>query len=653
MQSKPLNITSLINKVLSSKPEEYETDDLRFEFREFAGKPPQELREAISKQDIESLKQIIKLNVHSQHKATSAKILTIVCNSSELPYLEELSGLNRKDNFAPIDYFYQSNELDFIRSEVVQNIALNASLKTEDKIDFLAKNLAIDTRFLPIGHYYDRGSSEAITQGQLRAKNIFRNSGCLLGSEINQLYDIFSSEHNSGLFNKHKPVIERAYSGLVNMVALPEEYTTDMRFLEAPFANLLVDLGDQQYVSGELNRMLTSYFPPTYTEINSRTVRWDLFKLANIAGDAETTKSILHVLQENPSNDWVNYYSLNALASIGNRYNFKKIPGNRLELFEDALNYLEKKMLTLMAEAHLDTPLGADQYFKAETEGLRYFRIMEIIMGQDVAAKYFAVKALSEEKDEFKFTLGWLSDKKSAFNELTAKYREGTEKEKKRAEVLLGEMGFADAVGMLVAENHRSLYIDYVAKPLKAFEEEELTYLRQTRDDMKQGFKFINYMGLVTFGVGIFIIALGSVLAVIGQNSPSQLAVGATSILAGIVTIFINFVKGPVQIVQKSISSFVQVEAAFINYIRRTSLAAFAFLREYTGSEKPDSEVLEKCTNQMNEAAKDTLALIELYSGEGTFMNKLSDPKAQELCKRVVTRESKDTQTTPQSVMPP
>jgi hypothetical protein len=358
--------------------------------------------------------------------------------------------------------------------------------------------------------------------------------------------------------------------------------------------------------------------------------------LAGSLGEFSTAKILYDKLE---SNNFPNFELdlLVALGTIGKRYS----EGQKgFEVLNNMVEPLTKRMIACEFRANECVDKSDPSNIDTEIRSLTHLRVLENIQGPERTAEFVASKGLNSNELERKLyarVLGGLTKKQIAFNALKIKFLDRTSDQRETAKWLMTEMGLADAVKLLVAQDNEKLFEKYVGEPIAQIEQECKSLLKDTVDQVKKGYRTINYMGIIVFAVGIFIIAAGASIAVIGHSDPAQLVAGGASMLAGIGTVLINFTKGPVKIVQKALADLVQVETAFIGYIRRTGLASFVFLREYIQQDKePNSAVLELCNSQMSEAAKDTMALIELYSGESETIKKLSPDKQELLCHRAI-----------------
>lgn len=160
-------------------------------------------------------------------------------------------------------------------------------------------------------------------------------------------------------------------------------------------------------------------------------------------------------------------------------------------------------------------------------------------------------------------------------------------------------------------------------------------------------------MGIIAFGLGVTVIAIGAALVFMGQTDPNMLWVGSASIIGGILTSIYTFTKGPVSIAQKSVADLAQVETAFLFNIRAAGLSSFAFLKKYFEEKNPDPSVLEIVTKTMRESAETTMLLIEMYSGGNDLLDDALKDKKDLLAKRFLKEYSVSDNMLNTSVAPP
>ena len=174
-----------------------------------------------------------------------------------------------------------------------------------------------------------------------------------------------------------------------------------------------------------------------------------------------------------------------------------------------------------------------------------------------------------------------------------------------------------------------------------------LKILERTIKQVERTYKVNTIMSVTVFVVGIIVIIFGALLVLTGTSDVTQLFGGA-SVVSGIATTLYSFSKGPISSVQNAVADLTQIESAFLYNVRSTGLASFAFLREFLKEKSPNISILEKCTEKMNEVAKATMLLIEVYGGGNETINGILAEKKDELTKALITTltESK-TPTTP------
>ncbi|KON32446.1 hypothetical protein AC477_03010 [miscellaneous Crenarchaeota group-1 archaeon SG8-32-1] len=320
---------------------------------------------------------------------------------------------------------------------------------------------------------------------------------------------------------------------------------------------------------------------------------------------------------------WFSYCNeiIEALGKLGRRFSAEK-------KYEAELGKAVEPLCKMLCENIKDEKLS-----------LRLLRAIEDIQGKIKTAEYVVSKLMEAEKIDdcgYLDILVLLKDKNAAFKELENYFFKGKVEEKRKAEVAIQNMGLSQAVDLLVTEELSGYYSKYIGEPMKEVETESLNILRRTVKQVESTYKVNTGMSVTVFVVGIIVIFIGAMLVLTGTGDATKLFGGA-SVIGGIVTTLTSFAKGPISSVQNAVADLAQVETAFLYYVRSTGLASFAFLREFLKEKKPDINILEKCTEKMNEVAKATMLLIEVYGGgKNETIDGLFGEKKDELAKAIM-----------------
>jgi hypothetical protein len=287
-----------------------------------------------------------------------------------------------------------------------------------------------------------------------------------------------------------------------------------------------------------------------------------------------------------------------------------------------------------------------------EALNMKLLRTIEQIQGESKTAEYVVAKVMETpdiNQCEYFDTLAFLADKETAYAKLEEYFFKGKRDERKKAEEAISRMGLSQAVDLLVNKQVTEIFSEYIAKPITKIEDQSLEILKTTVEQTKKTYLVNTIMSVVVFSVGISVVIFGAALALMGTSDPTQLWIGSGSIIAGILTTMITFVKGPINVVQGALADLAQVETAFLYNVRSTGLASFAFLKEYLKEDKPDIGILEKCTAKMKDSAKETMLLIELYGGGNDTIKDYIKEKKDDLIKALMKPSEEKTSTTEQN----
>lgn len=383
-----------------------------------------------------------------------------------------------------------------------------------------------------------------------------------------------------------------------------------------------------------LRRDIVEIINGSFSLTNSRVVY-----LAGEYGEANFVRRLASQLEiEDRKNidpfAWFSYCNeiIDALGKLGLRFSAEK-------KYEEELGKAVEPLCKMLCENIEDERLS-----------LKLLRAIENIQGKIKTAEYVVSKLMeAEDLDDCGYLdiLVLLKDKNAAFAKLESYFFKGKMEEKRKAEVAIQRMGLSQAVDLLVTEELSGYYKEYIGEPIKKVEEASLKILERTIKQVERTYKVNTIMSVTVFVVGIIVIIFGALLVLTGTSDVTQLFGGA-SVVSGIATTLYSFSKGPISSVQNAVADLTQIESAFLYNVRSTGLASFAFLREFLKEKSPNISILEKCTEKMNEVAKATMLLIEVYGGGNETINGILGEKKDELTKALITTltESK-TPTTP------
>jgi len=566
-------------------------------------------KQIVSKKELNQLKKILKsTEKHYLIRAWAAEFLTLLGGKNELPTLE-------------YELFKRKNQENEIYNAIVRGLSsLLSDIDVHTRTELLLKVLEQD-----IDQYLD--CAEELMNYKENSMSPIEDAFLAEGAG---LLNIIENKDNLKYFKQNLDILEKVFVEFFNNIHLVRETPSILYYL----SQILDQLGERDLIVRLLEKNLSD--PTLSPDYKSRFLHF-----ARLYGTPE-----LALFQLLPIFNDLNEESVViTLGEIGRRNPDSELMKKMVEpLTKNMLNRLD---LTAKFVEHPPPSIGGEMVI--DRMGLQYLRTLEYIQGLKETATYIAsliIKSDDEKKRQLLMSvLGWLKEKNGAFNEFKRYFFEGTKLEHKRAEDAMTQMGFSDAVKLLVAQSNKEIYANYVAKPIEEIETKSLKLLDDTVTQIKSGYGTINLMGKVVFFLGIVIVAIGAIIVLFGRADPVQMIGGSGSVLLGLTTILINFTRGPVKIVQEALADLVQVETAFLGYIRRSGLASYVFLREYLNKTDPNIQVFNAAKTEMKSAAGDALLLIELYSGGSEFFANFSEEQKKSLLNLVLSGSSSEVKT--------
>ncbi|MDJ0836770.1 MAG: hypothetical protein QNK37_09655 [Acidobacteriota bacterium] len=182
--------------------------------------------------------------------------------------------------------------------------------------------------------------------------------------------------------------------------------------------------------------------------------------------------------------------------------------------------------------------------------------------------------------------------------------------EKEAARALLEQIGGAQAVGILV--DQRMATLNQAQSRVQDFDKQALELFHDTVEEAKRGFKISLFMSTTIFIIGVILLA-GSIYLMLKGEDTAQI-LGGVGALSGLGTILTMFYKGPMEKIERSVANLVQTEIAFLGYIRQVTQITAMFEREYLSGEAFDLKDLEALLNYTENAMKETMPLVSLYT---------------------------------------
>ena len=196
----------------------------------------------------------------------------------------------------------------------------------------------------------------------------------------------------------------------------------------------------------------------------------------------------------------------------------------------------------------------------------------------------------------------------------------GEPTQSKRAAEALRAMGIPQAAAALARK--QDMFKDFFTQTVQVNGQEAKETMKKAQGSADRGFTSSIWMHRIIFGVGIALIATSVAIFFLGDRVDGAQWFGAGGVLAGLVTILVNFYKGPVQAIKKDVGDLAQLNAAFLGYTDRLALIGMEAVHEYTTSE-PTENVVDRISREVRQATAQTMLLVELYVEDNETIKKM------------------------------
>lgn len=181
-----------------------------------------------------------------------------------------------------------------------------------------------------------------------------------------------------------------------------------------------------------------------------------------------------------------------------------------------------------------------------------------------------------------------------------------------RAEKLLEEIGGRSAVNVLV--DRRLNNLNEIQSRLKVFDNQALEIFNDTMFQAKRGFKMSLWMSAIIFGIGVILLILSIYLAALPNASQFQRVYGVGGGLAGLGTVLTMFYRGPIERIERAVTNLVQIEIAFLAYVRQITQITTMFEREYVDNDNFTIKELGELLQCTEKIMKETMPLVRRYT---------------------------------------
>ncbi|MCB0596423.1 MAG: hypothetical protein H6557_21005 [Lewinellaceae bacterium] len=187
---------------------------------------------------------------------------------------------------------------------------------------------------------------------------------------------------------------------------------------------------------------------------------------------------------------------------------------------------------------------------------------------------------------------------------------------------ILGNIGGRVAVDALVRtvtgeERERAarqeLLSEYYLKPSKARSEEASILLNDAVDNAKKTMRLLQQLNVATFAMGAILIMGGVIISVASQELGGRVT-GVLAGLGGLAAILTQFLKDPLERIQRAMADLVQVQTAFTSFVWELNLNGTYIQSQYVAEGILTDFDLRQTIGRIDHAMERTMHLIHVYA---------------------------------------
>lgn len=187
---------------------------------------------------------------------------------------------------------------------------------------------------------------------------------------------------------------------------------------------------------------------------------------------------------------------------------------------------------------------------------------------------------------------------------------------------ILGNIGGRVAVDALVRtvtgeERERAarqeLLSEYYLKPSKARSEEASILLNDAVDNAKKTMRLLQQLNVATFAMGVVLIMGGVIISVASQELGGRVT-GVLAGLGGLAAILTQFLKDPLERIQRAMADLVQVQTAFTSFVWELNLNGTYIQSQYVAEGVLTDFDLRQTIGRIDRAMERTMHLIQVYA---------------------------------------
>jgi HEAT repeat protein len=187
---------------------------------------------------------------------------------------------------------------------------------------------------------------------------------------------------------------------------------------------------------------------------------------------------------------------------------------------------------------------------------------------------------------------------------------------------ILGNIGGRVAVDALVrtvtGEERRQaarqeLLSEYYLKPSKARSEEASVLLKDAVTNAKKTMRLLQNLNMATFVMGAILILGGVAISVISKELGGRVT-GAITGLGGLAAVITQFMKDPLERIQRAMADLVQVQTAFTSFIWELNLNGTYIQSQYVSEGVLTDFDIRQTVDRIDHAMERTISMIHVYA---------------------------------------
>jgi len=234
-------------------------------------------------------------------------------------------------------------------------------------------------------------------------------------------------------------------------------------------------------------------------------------------------------------------------------------------------------------------------------------------LGKEGAVKFIVEEFLEQDTPDVKFFLDALRliDKSGAANVLTEYLGHSDSKIRDRASFALVQLGGEEAVRTLQKKREEALN-----KYTELLKDADTNIMGQYNSLMKRAqkaFSMSMWMHTTIFSLGVLILVASLYVALSEGFGTFERYVGIGAAGGSLGTLLLMFYKGPLENIQKSVTSLVEVNVVFLGFVRQINQIDATFKQMFLALRGFGVEQMRQTVEQIQDSVKKTMEEVKAY----------------------------------------